>query len=62
MCFLHLGKIPEIGGQIMKEFLIDNHVDVGKFKSFTPNYFATKHYTSLKTTRNLQEFKEKSLD
>ena len=42
---MHLGKIPENGGQILKEFLIDNQVDVGKFKSFTSKRCASEDST-----------------
>ena len=42
MGFVHLDKIPENGGQTLKEFLIDNHVDVGKFESFTSKRCASE--------------------
>ena len=42
MGFVHVDKIPENGGQTLKEFLIDNHVDIGKFESFTSKHCASE--------------------
>ena len=50
---MHLRKIPENGGQILKGFLINNHVDVGKFKSFTSKRCESEDCTE---SENNEEF------
>ena len=62
MGFVHVDKIPENGGQTLKEFLIDNHVDIGNLNHLLQNIVHQKIVLSLKTKKNLQEFAEKRLD
>ena len=50
---MHLRKIPENDGQILKGFLINNHVDVGKFKSFTSKRCESEDCTE---SENNEEF------
>ena len=61
MCFVHLGKIPENGGQILKEFLIDNQVDVRKFKSFTSKHCASEDCTECENKEELTRIRRKNL-
>ena len=58
---MHLGKIPDNGGQILKEFLIDNHVDVGKFKSFTSKHCAREDCTESENNEGFTRIRRKKL-
>ena len=58
---MHLGKIPDNGGQILKEFLIDNHVDVGKFESFTLKHYARKDCTESENNERFTRIRRKKL-
>ena len=58
---MHLGKIPENGGQILKEFLIDNQVDVGKFKSFTSKRCASEDCTKCENNDEFTRIRRKKL-
>ena len=53
MFFVHLGKIPKNGEQILTEFLIDNHVDLRKFKSFTSKRCASEDCTESKNNKRV---------
>ena len=57
-CLVHLGKVPQNNGQILKLFLTNNHVDAGKLNRLWQNIVQQK--TSLETTRSLQEFEKKA--
>ena len=58
---MHLGKIPENGGQILKEFLIDNQVDVGKFKSLTSKRCAPEDCTECENKEEFRRIRRKKL-
>ena len=58
---MHLGKIPENGGQILKEFLIDNQVDVGKFKSFTSKRCTSEDSTECENKEEFTRIRRKKL-
>ena len=58
---MYLGKIPDNGGQILKEFLIDNHVDLGKFKSFTSKHCAREDYTESENNEGFTRIQRKNL-
>ena len=58
---MQLGKIPENGGQILKEFLIDNQVALENLNRSLQNLAHQQTVLSVKTTRNLKELEKKSL-
>ena len=60
MGFAHLDKIPENGGETLKEFLIDM-LTLENLNHLLQNVAHQKTVLGLKTKRNLQELAEKSL-
>ena len=47
------------GGQILKEFLIDNHVDIGKFKLFTSKRCASEDCTESENNAEFTRIRRK---
>ena len=58
---MQLGNISENGGQILKEFLIDNQVALENLNRSLQNLAHQQTVLSVKTTRNLKELEKKSL-